>query len=123
MRLCEFFNLSESHSDVGALVDQVRGLSRATASFMADKTIIHFEIGGQKGWLRLKADQGVDANESRARAAARTQLGGARPKDTAEVRRVLTRGIGHRALKILLSPEAYTVIGARWGDIAYGAQV
>ncbi len=110
-------------ADVAALIERVRVLETGTASFMADKTIVHFTLDGEKGWLRLKADEGVEANGRRAIAAARTQLGGRRPRDLEEVKAVLGRHLGKRALIILLNPEAYTVVGAHWRDIAYGAQV
>lgn len=129
MRVDELFEGVMSLSEVDLLWREVRALPRATASIhMGEGTVtVRFEIDGEKGWLKLKADpkkfrDAVEQNQRRAIAAARTQLGGRAPKDWTVVKNTLANGVSNRALNILTSPEFYELVGASFGRINYGFQ-
>lgn len=117
---------SMSMSDLSYIIDNIRRMSEAECIVDEDNCTVwlRFVLDSEYGsiWLKPRRD-GTDLKTKFIRkltAAARSQMGGQRPKSFAHVKSVLTGKIRNNAIKILTNTQEWEVVGLRWIDFKFG---
>jgi len=117
---------SMSMSDLSYILNSIRQMSQVECIVDEENytVLLRFVLDGEYGsiWLKPRRD-GTDLKRSfthKLTAAARSQLGGSRPKSFAHIKSVLDGKIRNNAIKILTNPEKWEVIALRWIDFKFG---